>query len=64
MKFENRLLIPITPKMHRAAQQAAADRGISLSEFVRQAISAELDNDGPLTIAVHFGGDDGADEPE
>jgi len=63
MQFENRILIPVSPQMHRAAQAAAADRGISLSEFVRQAISAELADDGPILVDVHFGGDDGADMP-
>ena len=61
-KFENRLLIPVTPQMHRDAKDAAVTRGITLSEFVRQAINAELVDDTPILVDVHFGGDDGADE--
>ncbi len=59
MRFKARLLLPITPELKHAATVAASRLGISLSEFVRQAIAAQLD-DAPV-IAVHMAEDDPQD---
>lgn len=53
----------ITPAQHAALTAAASSEGVTVSDVMRDALDAYLRSIGPVSIDVHFGGDDGADEP-
>lgn len=48
--MNTRLMVTLDAEQHRRAKQAAAARGISLAEYVRQAIAGQLDDGAAVAV--------------
>jgi len=51
----HRTQIMLDPEEHRRARQRAADAGISLAEYVRRLVRADLDETPTADVSVLFG---------
>lgn len=59
----HRTQIMLDPEEHRRARQRAADAGISLAEYVRRLVRADLDDTPRTDVSVLFGlGDSGGSD--
>lgn len=45
--MNTRLMVTLDAEQHRRAKQAAAARGVSLAEYIRQAVARELGDQDP-----------------
>lgn len=60
----SRSQISLDPVLHRRARQRAAERGISLAEYVRRLVAADLGGQGgalPVEAVFDLGGSSGSD---